>query len=129
MDDAPAGGVQAVLEVLAAHQGTIGVIVPASWTARASAALTVAGVEHEVLDGQHGGDLLLRVQLVPAPVTKGLEFDQVVVVEPAVIAAEEPDERTGLRRLYVVLTRAVSGLNVIHSAPLPEALALALPEA
>ena len=129
VDDAPAGGVQAVLEVLAAHQGTIGVIVPASWTARASAALTVAGVEHEVLDGQHGGDLLLRVQLVPAPVTKGLEFDQVVVVEPAVIAAEEPDERTGLRRLYVVLTRAVSGLNVIHSAPLPEALALALPEA
>ena len=42
---------------------------------------------------------------------KGLEFDRVVVVEPAAIAADEPDERTGLRRLYVVLTRAVSALD------------------
>ena len=53
---------------------------------------------------------------------KGLEFDLVVAVEPAAIAAAEPDERTGLRRLYVVLTRAVSELIVLHSAPLPAAL-------
>ena len=33
----------------------------------------------------------------------------------------EPDERTGLRRLYVALTRAVSGLIVMHAAPLPAA--------
>jgi hypothetical protein len=43
-------------------------------------------------------------------------------LEPAEIAAAEPDVRTGLRRLYVVLTRAVSDLTVVHAAPLPEAL-------
>ena len=37
----------------------------------------------------------------------------------ATIAAAEPDERTGLRRLYVVLTRAVSELTVVHAEPLP----------
>ncbi|GAA0640681.1 hypothetical protein GCM10009535_17220 [Streptomyces thermocarboxydovorans] len=34
----------------------------------------------------------------------------------------EPDEPTGLRRLYVALTRAVSGLIITHTAPLPEQL-------
>ena len=51
-----------------------------------------------------------RVTLVPASLAKGLEYDHVVVVEPAAIVAGEPSEFQGLRRLYVVLTRAVSGL-------------------
>ena len=59
---------------------------------------------------------------MPATVAKGLEFDHVLVLEPAEIAAAEPDERTGLRRLYVVLTRAVSDLTVVHSQPLPHPL-------
>ena len=42
---------------------------------------------------------------------------------PPAIAAAEPDERTGLRRLYVILTRAVSGLTVLHARDLPEQLA------
>ncbi|WP_285598544.1 AAA family ATPase [Kineosporia sp. NBRC 101731] len=63
-----------------------------------------------------------RLSLVPASVAKGLEFDHVIVVEPAGIAEAEPDLRTGLRRLYVVLTRAVSTLTVVHHRPLPEAL-------
>ena len=63
--------------------------------------------------------------MVPASVAKGLEFDRTVVVEPAAIAAAEPDERTGLRRLYVVLTRAVSELTIVHTEPLPEALGAA----
>ena len=54
---------------------------------------------------------------MPASVAKGLEFDRVVVVEPAAIVAAEPDLRTGLRRLYVVLTRAVSALTVVHASP------------
>jgi DNA helicase IV len=53
---------------------------------------------------------------------KGLEYDHVVVVEPAVIVAGEPSRWQGLRRLYVVLTRAVSGLTVVHTDPLPEEL-------
>ncbi|AYY11560.1 AAA family ATPase [Actinobacteria bacterium YIM 96077] len=62
--------------------------------------------------------------LVPASLAKGLEYDHVVVVEPAAIASEERStgELSGLRRLYVALTRAVSSLTVVHSAPLPEAL-------
>ena len=44
---------------------------------------------------------------------KGLEFDHVVVVEPALIA-DEGGER-GLRELYVALTRPTKTLVVVHS--------------
>jgi DNA helicase IV len=60
--------------------------------------------------------------VVPASLTKGLEFDHVVLLEPADLVAAEPDETTGLRRLYVCLTRAVSSLHVLHAQPLPAAL-------
>lgn len=106
---------------LADLEGSIGVIVPDSRVAEVSRALTAAGLEHGTLGAAHG-DVDHQVDLVPATVAKGLEFDHVLVLEPAEIAAAEPDERTGLRRLYVVLTRAVSDLTVVHSAPLPEAL-------
>jgi DNA helicase IV len=60
-----------------------------------------------------------RLVCVPATLAKGLEFDAVVVAEPARIVAAEP---RGLQRLYVVLTRAVSRLQIVHADPLPEAL-------
>jgi len=102
--------------------GSVGVITPDAGTAAVSAALTSAGIAHGRLDADHGDDEDRQVELVPATIAKGLEFDRVVVVEPAAIAAAEPDERTGLRRLYVVLTRAVSELTVVHAEPLPEPL-------
>ena len=46
-----------------------------------------------------------------------------VLLEPARIVAGEADELTGLRRLYVCLTRAVTSLAVVHSEDLPAALA------
>ena len=49
----------------------------------------------------------------------GLEFDAVVVVEPAVIAGDTP---RGLRSLYVALTRTTRRLAIVHSKPLPSAL-------
>ncbi|MFG1926699.1 HelD family protein [Cryptosporangium sp. NPDC048952] len=61
-----------------------------------------------------------QVTVMPASLAKGLEFDTVVVLEPAAIVAAEP---RGLHRLYVVLTRAVSRLVVLHTAPLPNTLA------
>ena len=64
-----------------------------------------------------------RVELVPASLVKGLEFDHVVLLEPARLVAAEADEVTGLRRLYVCLTRAVTTLVVVHGADLPAALA------
>jgi len=50
---------------------------------------------------------------------KGLEFDHVVVVEPAAIAE---DGEQGLRELYVALTRPTKTLVVVHARPLPEGL-------
>jgi DNA helicase IV len=63
-----------------------------------------------------------RVTMVPASSAKGLEFDSVVVVEPATIVAQEPTRTAGLRRLYVALTRAVSRLTVLSDEPLPPEL-------
>ncbi|MFI8964054.1 HelD family protein [Streptomyces sp. NPDC053493] len=69
----------------------------------------------EGIEGLGGG----RVSVVPATLAKGLEYDHVVVAEPAAIVAAEP---RGLHRLYVVLTRAVSRLDLVHREPLPPAL-------
>jgi DNA helicase IV len=102
-----------------AREGSVGIVVPDAWTARAAVALTGAGLAFVTLGGDDHPDATDRLSLVPATVAKGLEYDTVVVVEPAAIAAAEPDERTGLRRLYVVLTRAVSALHVVHHEPLP----------
>ncbi|MFC7241339.1 HelD family protein [Catellatospora aurea] len=60
-----------------------------------------------------------HVTLVPAGLVKGLEYDHVIVVEPAEIVAAEP---RGQQRLYVVLTRAVARLEILHRSPLPPAL-------
>ncbi len=105
--------------------GSVGVIAPDADVERVSAALADAGVAHGRLDRDHGDDEDHQVEVVPASVAKGLEFDRTVVIEPAAIAAAEPDTRTGLRRLYVVLTRAVSELTIVHAEPLPEALGAA----
>ncbi|WP_235878728.1 RNA polymerase recycling motor ATPase HelR [Saccharopolyspora karakumensis] len=51
--------------------------------------------------------------------TKGLEFDAVLVVEPARILAESP---RGGAELYVALTRATQRLGILHQDPLPAAL-------
>lgn len=110
-----------------AREGSVAVIVPDGWVERASRTLTAAQAAHEVLGGAHDDaeqSVPTRLVVVPATTAKGLEYDRVVVVEPAAIAQDEPTERTGLRRLYVVLTRAVSGLTVVHDRPLPGPLAV-----
>ncbi|MFI5046463.1 MAG: HelD family protein [Acidimicrobiia bacterium] len=61
------------------------------------------------------------VTVLPAPAAKGLEFDEVVVVEPAAIAG---DDARGLRLLYVALTRPIQRLTVVHARPLPSELAV-----
>jgi DNA helicase IV len=80
------------------------------------AALTAAGVAHEVLEGAATSEV---ITLVPVTLAKGLEFDQVIVYEPTQIANAEA---RGLNRLYVALTRAVSRLTVLHAQPLPAPL-------
>ncbi len=51
--------------------------------------------------------------------SKGLEFDNVIVVEPTDILA---DAEHGAAALYVALTRATQRLDVVHTEPLPELL-------
>ncbi|MEZ5341817.1 MAG: ATP-binding domain-containing protein, partial [Acidimicrobiales bacterium] len=64
------------------------------------------------------------VSLIDPDQVKGLEFDAVIVVEPAAIA--ELDQ--GLRRLYVSLTRSVQTLGIVCSRPLPGAIEASLRE-
>ncbi|MEO3776074.1 AAA family ATPase [Micromonospora sp. B11E3] len=113
--DLPAATVAEVRAALA-HDGSVGVIAADDAVAGLRAALADAGVDTATADDVVAG---ARVTVVPATVVKGLEYDHVVVVEPAAIMAAEP---RGLHRLYVVLTRAVSRLAVLHTAPLPEPL-------
>ncbi|MEU7712674.1 HelD family protein [Micromonospora chalcea] len=107
-----------VAEVRAAlaHDGSVGVIAADDAVDRLRAALAEAGVETATADDVEAA---ARVTVVPATLVKGLEYDHVVVVEPAAIVAAEP---RGLHRLYVVLTRAVSRLAVLHREPLPAPL-------
>lgn len=107
----------AVAEVRTALEsaGSVGLIAADAAVPALRRALTGAGIAAALV----GAEVDERVSIVPASLAKGLEFDSVVVVEPADIVAAEP---RGLRRLYVVLTRAVSRLTVVHSTPLPESL-------
>jgi DNA helicase IV len=113
----PVGEAAAVVAALAAQPGSIGLIVPDPLVQKANQALASAGIAHSQLGDED--DIDARVDVVPASLAKGLEFDHVVLVEPADIAATEADELTGLRRLYVCLTRAVTSLVVVHAKPIP----------
>jgi DNA helicase IV len=96
--------------------GSAAVIAADDQMAGISAILTRSGLPHSVLDADAAAG---ELTLVPVTIAKGLEFDQVIVVEPAKIAAAES---RGLQRLYVALTRAVSRLTVLHAEPLPAPL-------
>ncbi|NED98973.1 AAA family ATPase [Phytoactinopolyspora halotolerans] len=93
--------------------GSVGVIVADDMAEHVGRALHAAGIAF----GQLEDDAPLT--LVPATLAKGLEYDHVIVAEPARIVDAEAH---GLRRLYVVLTRAVSSLTIVHAQPLPEPL-------
>ncbi|MFE2743852.1 HelD family protein [Streptomyces scopuliridis] len=113
--------VAACVESLA-HEGSTGLIAADARIPALREALTAAGLPY--LSPGEETTAEARLTLVPASLAKGLEYDYVVLDEPAAVVDGEPDERTGLRRLYVALTRAVSGLIVLHAAELPEPLSL-----
>ncbi|WP_055574296.1 HelD family protein, partial [Streptomyces prasinopilosus] len=121
----PAGGdgggdVLAACRELLAREGSVGLIAADARIPELARALAEAGLGY-VAPGEETTSGT-RLTLVPASLAKGLEYDYVVLDEPRAVVDGEPDERTGLRRLYVALTRAVSGLIVTHAAPLPEQL-------
>jgi DNA helicase IV len=76
-------------------------------------AAAVAGEHGAIIAADH---LAASLPAIPVSRVKGLEYDRVVIVEPADIVAAEP---RGMNRLYVALTRAVAELIILHTKPLP----------
>jgi DNA helicase IV len=105
-------------ERTALDEGTVAVIVPGDLHAAARAA-----AEEDAVTAQGGAELLDGpVSVLTLPEAKGLEFDSVILLEPAAIVEEAAD---GLAALYVALTRTTSRLGIVHARPLPEPLAAA----
>ncbi|RII19436.1 Helicase IV [Streptomyces sp. YIM 130001] len=112
-DDTAAATVAAV-RTARERAGSVGVIAADADAPGLHAALSAAGLHAAGPESLGAG-----VTVVPASAAKGLEYDHVVVVEPAAIVRAE---RRGLNRLYVAVTRAVSYLHIVHREPLPSAL-------
>lgn len=87
----------------------IGVVVAPEYKADLAEELSRRGINFADADK---GSLGASVNLISATEAKGLEFDAVVVVEPAAIA-DIGDK--GLRLLYIALTRATKYLTVVHA--------------
>ncbi len=93
---------------LGAEEGLLAVIAPAS-----------------LRGGETVGSLFddTRIPVLTPREAKGMEFDHVIVVEPAQIVDEAAGGQ-GLRELYVALTRPTTTLVVVHARPLPAELGL-----
>ncbi|MCD0451157.1 AAA family ATPase [Actinocorallia sp. API 0066] len=85
----------AVVDLLGQVEGTIGVILPLGWP-------------------KETWDVPDRVQTLDVLEAKGLEFDAAVLVSPEEVAAQTP---TGLRTLYVAVSRATQRLTVLTTDP------------
>ena len=104
--------------------GKVAVLAPAVLVADLAAHLEAPHAGTEPLSSSEADRVLdapLAVMSVAA--ARGLEFDSVVLVEPAGIVAEEA---AGLRALYVAMTRTTRRLHIVHSEALPPVLATAL---
>jgi DNA helicase IV len=92
--------------LMARDEGLLAVIAPRS----------LAGTEHVTSVFEAA-----TIPVLTPRQAKGLEFDHVVVVEPALIVQEGPGDQ-GLRELYVALTRPTKTLVIVHWRPLPAEL-------
>jgi DNA helicase IV len=93
--------------------GKLAVIAPATRIAELAQAIPAAvpGDRAQVLDS--------AVALLTVNQAKGLEFDRVVLVDPAGILAQSP---VGGHDLYVAITRATHRLTVVYDGELPASL-------
>jgi DNA helicase IV len=114
-------------ERAAVGEGRVAVLVPNARVQELRIALlgepgaraAAEAAEGEIDDFADPEDLEAPVVVLPVTAAKGLEFDSVVLVEPAEVLAESP---RGLNDLYVAITRATQRLTVVHHDELPEAL-------
>jgi DNA helicase IV len=115
-DDLAARVASVATEVVSTGDGRAAIICPDDLVDAVSAALDRIPVPHGMARTT-GLDNALTI--VPATLAKGLELDDVIVVEPAAIVEEDPQ---GLRLLYVTLTRSTRSLAVVHQRALPSAM-------
>jgi DNA helicase IV len=117
LDDLTATVTQAATRLAdQAADGKLAVIVPEACSAELGAAISAA------LPGTAVGadpDLTSPVVVLTVKQAKGLEFDCVLIADPAGLLAESP---RGLNDLYVALTRATQQVGVVHAGPLPAVL-------
>lgn len=93
-------------ELAAIGEGRLGVLTPDARHARVSALFPGSGLE-------------APVAVLTVGQAKGLEFDAVVVVDPAGILEQSP---MGGQDLYVAVTRATRRLTVVYEDKLPSVL-------
>jgi hypothetical protein len=106
-------------EVAAVDGGRVAILAPEDLIPLLSRALAEASLPVVDARDMRKGGLSEPLVLLAADGANGLEFDSVVVVEPALIAGETA---RGLRTLYVALTRPTQRLSVVHRMPPPAAL-------
>jgi len=93
--------------------GKLAVIAPATRIAELAQALPAA------VPGDRAQVLEAAVALLTVNQAKGLEFDRVVLVDPAGILAQSP---VGGHDLYVAITRATHRLTIVYDGELPASL-------
>ncbi len=115
VEELPRGGLAGLVrrEAQLVGDGRVAVIAPPSRISEAADALSVAP----------GPDLDAPVAVLTPAQAKGLEFDSVVVVDPAGIAAASSRGRSDL---YVALTRTTNRLGLVVTAELPAELRAAV---
>jgi superfamily I DNA/RNA helicase len=97
--------------------GKVAVLVPPTLLAAVRESVAGAIPEAALTGGPAALDAPVAVLSVAQ--AKGLEFDSVLVVEPAALLADSP---RGLNDLYVALTRTTGRLGLVHAQPLPAVL-------
>lgn len=120
--DAVAEGVAAAVRAddTALGGGQVAVLVPRSFPDATTDLLRRAA--GEAVGSAGGADRSTgadRVEVLTVEQAKGLEFDAVIVVDPAAVLA---DSARGLADLYVALTRPTQRLTLLHHGDLPPGL-------
>jgi DNA helicase IV len=95
--------------------GTLAVICTSSMLPGTTRALREADLVVSNSTGRQSWPGAETLSVIPVELVKGLEFDSVIVLEPAWIA-----EQAGLNALYVALTRPTRRLSVVHERALPD---------
>src|SRR5262249_8823413 len=110
-DDLPGAGAD-LRRALSVAVGSVAIVAPGALQP------PIAGVRGS--DAEAAGRLSGEVDVLGLRTVKGLEFDAVIVVEPAAILAQRPDGGAG--GLYTALTRSTRALAVLHAGALPPVL-------